>query len=137
MGAAGAAPPSAGGFDPDFGLFPYSLPIAWLHPTKPGSKTPDSFIPWPLRASKGTRKTLARPPWLPGTVPKGLEGGEGGLVPRVTPRTEQQPPPAYPSMASPGEEWVILGLIEPELIEFTFPTEREELPYDNEAGARS
>lgn len=91
---------------------------------------------WALKTSKGTGETLAWPPWLPGTVPRRLEG-QRVLCPCVTPRTEQQPLPVYPSTASPGKEQVILGIIEPELIEFTFPTEREELPYDNEASAGS
>lgn len=136
MGAAGAAPPSAGGFDLDSALFPYSILVARLHPIKPGSKTPDSFIPWPLRATKAPGRCWPGHPGSRAPSPGGWRA-EGGLVPCVAPGTEQQPPPAYPSTASPGEERVILGLIEPELIEFTFPTEREELPYDNEAGARS
>lgn len=77
----GAAPPSAGGFDLDFALFPYSLLVAGLHPTKPGSEIPESFIPWPLGASKGTGETLAQLPGHPGHRPQGGLGGEGGSCP--------------------------------------------------------
>lgn len=57
---------------------------------------------WALKTSKGTGETLAWPPWLPVTVPKGLEG-QGGLAPCVTPRMEQKPLPVYPSTTSPGK----------------------------------
>lgn len=75
------------------------LMVSRLHPTHPGSKIPKGSILWSLGA-----RALPHPKDSTATAT------------------------SIPFHGLTGKEWIILGLIGPELIEFTFPSAREVLP---------
>lgn len=79
--------------------FALSLTVSRLHPTHPGSKIPKGSIPWSLGAH-----ALRHPEDSTATAA------------------------SIPFHGLTGKERIILGLIGPELIEFTFPSAREALP---------
>lgn len=79
--------------------FALSLTVSRLHPTHPGSKIPKGSIPWSL-------------------------GAHAPHHPEYSTATAA----SIPFHGLTGKERIILGLIGPELIEFTFPSAREALP---------